>query len=118
MGVGEFVSLEVEAGVGTIRLDRPPVNALSMPLIDALLEALEKARDDESVRAVIICSAHKVFCAGLDLDIVRGKRGAETKVFLERLYFALNDVQYRMGKPAIAAVDGPARAGGMTIANR
>ena len=65
---------------------------------------------------MILCSAHKVFCAGLDLDIVRGKRGTETKLFLERLYFALNDVQYRMGKPTIAAVDGPARAGGMTIA--
>ena len=68
------------------------------------------------MRAVIVCSAHKVFCAGLDLDIVRGKRGTETKLFLERLYFALNDVQYRMGKPTIAAIDGPARAGGMTIA--
>ena len=55
---------------------------------------------------MIICSAHKVFCAGLDLDIVRGKQGIETKLFLERLYFALNDVQYRMGKPTIAAIDG------------
>ena len=68
------------------------------------------------MRAVIIASAHKVFCAGLDLDIVRGKRGIDAKLFLERLYFALNDIQYRMGKPTIAAIDGPARAGGMTIA--
>ena len=63
------------------------------------------------MRAVIICSAHKVFCAGLDLDIIRGKRATETKGFLERLYFALNDIQYRMGKPTIAAVDGAVRAG-------
>ena len=112
----ELVHYAVSDAIPQITLDRAPVNALSMPLIDALLEALEKARDDASVRAVIICSAHKVFCAGLDLDIVRGKRGTETKLFLERLYFALNDVQYRMGKPTIAAVDGPARAGGMTIA--
>ncbi len=77
-----------------------------MPLIDALLAALAKARDDDTVRAVIVGSAHKVFCAGLDLDIVRGKPGIETKKFLERLYFALNDTQYRMGKPTIAAVDG------------
>src|SRR5438552_3689803 len=87
-----------------------------MPLIDALLDGLKKARNDAAVRAVIVCSAHKVFCAGLDLDIVRGKRGTETKLFLERLYFALNDLQYRMGKPTIAAIDGRARAGGMTIA--
>jgi enoyl-CoA hydratase len=112
----ELVHYAVTDTIAEITLDRAPVNALSMPLIDALLEALARARDDASVRAVIIASAHKVFCAGLDLDIVRGKRGIDTKLFLERLYFALNDIQYRMGKPTIAAIDGAARAGGMTIA--
>lgn len=112
----EFVRYAISEAVAEITLDRAPVNALSMPLIDDLLEALARARDDDSVRAVIIASAHKVFCAGLDLDIIRGKRGTEAKAFVERLYFALNDIQYRMGKPTIAAVDGPARAGGMTIA--
>lgn len=111
-----LVHYAVSDAVAEITLDRGPVNALSMPLIDGLLDALGKAKDDPSVRAVVIASAHKVFCAGLDLDIVRGKRGLEAKAFLERLYFALNDVQYRMGKPTIAAVDGAARAGGMTIA--
>jgi enoyl-CoA hydratase/carnithine racemase len=112
----ELVHYTITDTIAEITLDRAPVNALSMPLIEALLAALEKARDDQSVRAVIIRSAHKVFCAGLDLDIIRGKRGTDAKLFLEKLYFALNDVQYRMGKPTIAAIDGPARAGGMTIA--
>ena len=112
----ELVHYTITDTIAEITLDRAPVNALSMPLIDALLAALEKARDDQSVRAVIIRSAHKVFCAGLDLDIIRGKRGTDAKLFLEKLYFALNDLQYRMGKPTIAAVDGPVRAGGMTIA--
>jgi enoyl-CoA hydratase len=112
----ELIRYSVNGAIAEIMLDRAPVNALSMPLIDALLDALAKARDDAAVRAVILASAHKVFCAGLDLDIVRGKRGTETKLFLERLYFALNDTQYRMGKPTIAAIDGPVRAGGMTIA--
>ena len=112
----ELVHTSVADAIAEITLDRAPVNALSMPLINALLAALQKARDDTAVRAVIIRSAHKVFCAGLDLDIIRGKRGTETKAFLERLYFALNDMQYRMGKPTIAAVDGAVRAGGMTIA--
>src|SRR5678816_1817393 len=87
----ELVRYSVSLEIAEIMLDRPPVNALSMPLIDALLAALQKARDDPSVSAVIIGSLHKVFCAGLDLDIVRGKPGIETKKFLERLYFALND---------------------------
>ena len=112
----DLVRYSVSGHIAEIMLDRPPVNALSMPLIDALLAALAKARDDEAVRAVVIGSEHKVFCAGLDLDIVRGKPGIETKKFLERLYFALNDIQYRMGKPTIAAIDGAVRAGGMTIA--
>ena len=64
----ELVHYTVSDAIAQITLDRAPVNALSMPLIDALLEALEKAKDDASVRAVIICSAHKVFCAGLDLS--------------------------------------------------
>jgi enoyl-CoA hydratase len=112
----ELVRYSVSDAIAEITLDRGPVNALSLALIDALLAALQEAKDDDEVRAVIICSAHKVFCAGLDLDIIRGKRATETKGFLERLYFALNGIQYRMGKPTLAAVDGAVRAGGMTIA--
>lgn len=112
----QLIRYSVSENIAAIMLDRPPVNALSMELIDALLAALAKARDDDNVRAIVIGSAHKVFCAGLDLDIVRGRPGIETKKFLERLYFALNDTQYRMGKPTIAAIDGAVRAGGMTIA--
>src|SRR5215813_12137081 len=112
----DLVRYSVSNGIAELMLDRAPVNALSMPLIDALLAALARARDDDTVRAVIIGSAQKVFCAGLDLDLVRGKPGLEIKKFLEKLYFALNDMQYRMGKPTIAAVDGAVRAGGMTIA--
>src|SRR4029450_2666072 len=113
--MSDLVRYSVSSNIAEIILDRGPVNALSMDLIDALLAVLSKARDDEAVRAVIIGSAHKVFCAGLDLDIVRGKPGIETKKFLEKLYFALNDTQYRMGKPTIAAVDG-AVSGAMSFA--
>jgi enoyl-CoA hydratase/carnithine racemase len=113
--MSELVRYSVSENIAEITLDRPPVNALSMELIDALLAALAKARDDDAVRAIVIGSAHKVFCAGLDLDIVRGRPGIDTKKFLERLYFALNDTQYRLGKPTIAAIDGAVRAGGITM---
>jgi len=112
----EFIRYEVRDRVAQIMLDRPPVNAITLQLVDELLSALVEAQTDPEVRAVVIASAHKVFCAGLDLDIVRGKSAVEVKPFVERLYFALNDIQYRLGKPSIAVVDGPARAGGMTIA--
>src|SRR3954451_6225945 len=112
----DLVRYSVSGNIAEIMLDRPPVNALSMDLIDALLAALQTAKDEPAVSAVIIGSMHKVFCAGLDLDIVRGRPAIETKKFLERLYFALNDTQYRLGKPTIAAIDGAVRAGGMTVA--
>ena len=112
----EFIRYAVENGIAEITLDRPPVNAISLQLVDELLDALRTAQADAAVRAVLVASAHRVFCAGLDLDIVRGKRGLEVKPFLEKLYFALNDVQYRLGKPSIAVIDGATRAGGMTIA--
>jgi enoyl-CoA hydratase/carnithine racemase len=54
----DLVRYSVSGNITEIMLDRPPVNALSMELIDALLAAL--AKDDEAVRAVIIGSVHKV----------------------------------------------------------
>jgi len=111
-----LVRYSAQDGIAEIVLDRPPVNALSLALIDELLTALRTAGRDPAVRAIVVHSAHRVFCAGLDLDIVRGKQGVEVKAFVEKLYFELNDVQYRLGKPSIAAIDGPVRAGGMTIA--
>ena len=50
------------------------------------------------------------------MSAVKGVDGQGMRSFLERLYLELNDVQYRLGKPSIAAVEGAARAGGMTVA--
>ena len=114
--MSELVQYAVRDGIAEITLDRAPVNAISMAFLDALLSALAQAKEDSAVRAIIVHSAHKVFCAGLDLNLVRGRSGVDAKAFLEKLYFALNDAQYRLGKPSIAVVEGAARAGGMTIA--
>jgi enoyl-CoA hydratase/carnithine racemase len=56
------------------------------------------------------------FCGGLDLAMARRSSGAELRAFLDRLYGELFDVQYRLGKPSIAAVGGAARGAGMTLA--
>lgn len=111
-----LIDYEVRETIAEIRLNRPPVNALSLELVEALIGALCRAGEDDAVRAVILSSANpKVFCAGLDLDLVRGRPALEFRRFLERLYMELYDVQYRLGKPSIAAVRGAARAGGMTV---
>ena len=56
------------------------------------------------------------FSAGLDLDILLGKSGAQIWEFLQELYVNLFEAQYHLGKPSIAAVGGAARGGGVTMA--
>ena len=103
--------------IAEISLDRAPVNALNLPLLEGLIEALRRAAADANVRAVVLASAlPRRFCAGLDLDLLRGKSGSEVRSFLDKLYLELADVQYNLGKPSIAAVGGAARGGGMTLA--
>ena len=66
------VSYEVRDNIAEILLDSPPVNALNEAMIDALLQGLRRAAEDDSVRAVILGSAvPRRFCAGLQLDSLR-----------------------------------------------
>ncbi len=113
----KHIDYDVADRIAVLRLNRAPVNALSLDFVKEIIAALRKAGEDDGVRAVIVASAlEKTFCAGLDLSVVKGVDGEGMRRFLERLYFELNDVQYRLGKPSIAAVEGAARAGGMTVA--
>jgi enoyl-CoA hydratase len=113
----DFVRYEVSNRIARITLARPPVNALSLPMIEAVVGALKQAADDESARAVVLASAvPKVFCAGLDLKALHGKPMDEVRTLLQALYVQLHDAQYELGKPSIAAVAGAARGGGMTMA--
>lgn len=113
----ENIQYEVSERIAVISLNRAPVNALSLEFVNEFIAALRQAGDDDEVRVVIVTSAlEKAFCAGLDLSVVKGVDGEGMRGFLQRLYFELNDVQYRLGKPSIAAVNGAARAGGMTVA--
>jgi enoyl-CoA hydratase/carnithine racemase len=115
--MNQDVTYQVAKGVAEITLARDPVNALSVTFLECILAAFRRAAADDAVRAVILRSAlPRRFSAGLDLDILMGKSGLEVRSFLERLYVELADVQYGMGKPTIAAVNGAARGGGMTLA--
>ncbi|MDP6343149.1 MAG: enoyl-CoA hydratase/isomerase family protein, partial [Alphaproteobacteria bacterium] len=113
----ETIDYAVRDRVAEITMRRAPVNAINHALIDDILAAYGLARDDGGVRAVILTSAFdNAFSAGMDLEMIRGGSGLELRRFLEKLYFGMHDLQYRMGKPTIAALTGPARAAGVTLA--
>jgi enoyl-CoA hydratase/carnithine racemase len=96
---------------------REPVNAIDMQLAQEVVDAYGRVREDPEVRAVILTSGcRRAFSAGMDLKMIRAKTGLDLRNFLEVLYFGMHDAQYRLGKPSIAAVTGPARAAGVTLA--
>lgn len=112
-----FVQYRVADGIAHILMDHPPVNALTVPMLDELLAGFERAAADDGVRAVVLGSlVPGRFCAGLDLKAFAAEDGDGVRALLERLYTRMTDLQHRLGKPSIAAVSGTARGGGMTLA--
>ncbi|MBN8940505.1 MAG: enoyl-CoA hydratase/isomerase family protein [Rhizobiales bacterium] len=112
-----YIHYRVEKHVARIVLDHAPANALSLPMVDDLLAHLAEARADDNVRAVVLESAiPRRFSAGLDINILSGGHGESIHALLRKHYVELSEAQYHLGKPSIAAVNGAARAGGMTLA--
>lgn len=106
-----------EGAIARVAFAAPPVNALTIPMMQALLEAMRRAGADDAVRAIIVESAvPRYFCAGLDLATLKDQPAERIREMLNLLYTDLLDVQFALGKPTIAAVAGAARGGGMTIA--
>jgi len=115
--MSDAVRYAVAKRTAHIVLERPPVNALSLDMIHAVIAALRQAAADDEARAVVLSSAvARHFCAGLDLAVLLGKSRAQVREFVHALYVELHECQCNLGKPSIAAVGGSARGGGMTMA--
>ena len=112
--MAEFVRLEVADGIGTIRLDRPPVNALNDQVTAELAEAARAAAADE-VRAVVIYGGEKVFAGGADIKVMAEAGYAEMASRSRRLQDTM-DLVAGLGKPVVAAITGYALGGGLELA--
>ena len=108
----ELVHLEVADAAATITLDSEHNrNALSRQLVTELGEHLATADADESVRAVLVRSAGRVFCSGADLSEAASggmEDGPAAIVALQRRIATI-------GKPVVVELGGPVRAGGLGI---
>ncbi|GAA1219584.1 enoyl-CoA hydratase/isomerase family protein [Prauserella alba] len=113
--MGEFVRLEVEAGVGTIRLDRPPVNALNNQVQRELAEVAKEAAGRDDVRAVILYGGEKTFAGGADIKEMAAKSYVEINEFGAELQASLASIA-ELPKPTVAAVTGYALGGGLELA--
>jgi methylglutaconyl-CoA hydratase len=98
-----------------LTINRPDQrNALSRTLIAELSNAFQRAADDPKARSVILTGSGTAFCAGMDLEELRGTLGDESdKVWEDAAKLSeLYDFIYTLPKPTIAAVNGSAVAGG------
>ena len=112
--MSEFVRLEVADGVGTIRLDRPKMNAISFQVQEELLAVANEATERDDVRAVVLYGGERLFAAGNDVkemaeltytDMAKRARGVQAAV----------TAVAQIPKPVVAAVTGYALGGGCEL---
>jgi enoyl-CoA hydratase/carnithine racemase len=113
--VGEFVRLETKDGIGTIRLERPPMNALNTQIQEELRAAAHSATNDPAIRAVVVYGGAKVFAAGADIREFTTTSYPQMTVRAGALSSAFDTVA-RIPKPVVAAITGYALGGGCELA--
>jgi methylglutaconyl-CoA hydratase len=112
------VQLAYDSAVATITLNRPDKrNAISFELIDDLLGALKDVEKSDAI-VLILTGAGKAFCSGMDLENLKALlgRSAEQNLQDSQTMVQLFRALYEFPKVTIAAVNGPAIAGGTGLA--
>ena len=113
--MGEFCRLEVSDGVGTIRLDRPKMNALNKQVQEEIRAAATEAAERDDVRAVVVWGGERVFAAGADIKEMNDMSYTDMVQRSGGLQSAFTAVA-KIPKPVVAAVNGYALGGGCELA--
>jgi len=113
--MADYLRIEVDDGVATITLDRPPVNAIDLQLGLELQAAIEEANGRDDVGAVVIWGGRKLFAVGADIRAMVNWGPDEVRPSVDALGRAC-DMLEALPKIAVAAVNGYALGGGLELA--
>jgi len=113
--VGELVRLEVDGAVGTIRLDRPPMNAINGDLLRDLRDVASDAVGNEDIRALVLYGGEKVFAAGADIKMMAGLAPTQIKPVITAMQEVFSAVE-EIPRVVIAAINGYCLGGGLELA--
>src|SRR6476469_6931165 len=113
--MAELVTLQVEDGVGTIRLDRPKMNAIDEQLHMEVRAVAMEAGERSDIRAVVLYGGERVFAAGADIKAMSVLDTAGMTAWGRELTHSFTAVA-RIPKPVIAAITGYALGGGYELA--
>ncbi len=113
--MGELVRVETDEAIATIRLSRPPMNALNAQVQEEIAAAADEVSADPAVRAVVLYGGPKVFAAGADIREMSDLSYAEMAADSQRLQASFTAVA-KIPKPVVAAITGYALGGGLELA--
>ncbi|WP_254535471.1 enoyl-CoA hydratase/isomerase family protein [Halomarina litorea] len=110
----DCLEYRVEDGAAWVTMDRPDsLNALNPTLLDELEEAIGRAEDEDGVRAVVLTGRGRAFSAGYDIGAEEAHRSVDDQILHQRTHL---EAIFSARLPVVAAVDGPAVAGGCNLA--
>lgn len=107
---------QLETGILQITLNRPgALNALSAGLMDKLYQTFLAAKEDNTIKALLITGEGKAFCAGADINQLAKLDGKSGLDFAKRGQLVFRTLE-QLGKPSLAAINGFALGGGCELA--
>jgi len=107
----EFTNLKVQESVGSLTLNRPPVNVINIPMLRELIEALEVAAGESELKVLQLRAEGKLFSAGVDVLDHTADRAEEMIALVEQVCVSLAEFPV----PTIAVVHGHALGGGCEL---
>lgn len=115
--MSELVRLEVDegTGVGTIRLDRPKMNAINEEVTEGLAAAAREATFNDKIKAVVLWGGEKIFAAGADIKMMADRTPAEMMNRIGMMQSVFSMIE-EIPKVTIAAINGYALGGGCELA--